>query len=149
MQHSTNNNESKVKSRSALKDLIERLDWTMLQSAYRGLPKMASNKISVGFYPRKKDSLVIDEIRVRLGKDVMSELGWNIGDRILLYYNPDDSDTFLMVKSENGIGWKISQEQDVQYSRIHFRWTIDTVLSSMPQREVEFECHNQKLIFRP
>lgn len=137
-----------MKHKASLKDLIDSIQWQAIEVYQRGLKRLEPDKITVGFFPHKKGSPLINEVRLRIGRDVLTQLKWEAGDRILPLYDPDDQMNFLMIKSDSGVGYKLSQESRSTNCRMSFKWDRDTPLRRMAPKEVEFECYKKQLIFR-
>lgn len=137
-----------MKHKASLKDLIDSIQWQAIEVYQRGLKRLEPDAITVGFFPHKKGSPLINEVRVRLGRDVMTSLKWEAGDKIMPLYDPDDQMNFLMVKSDSGVGYKLCPESNSTACRLNFRWNREIPLRRMAPKEVEFEAYKKQLIFR-
>lgn len=138
----------KVKHKTSLKDLIDSIQWQAIEVYQKGLQRLAPDKITVGFFQGKKTDPKINEVRVRLGREVMNSLKWEAGDKIMPLYDPDDQMNFLMVKSDSGVGYTLGSESNSTSCRISFKWNRDIPLRRMAPKAVEFECYKKQLIFR-
>lgn len=128
-----------------LSDLIDKINWTQIQVQTRS---SISDKITVEFAQKKKDDPTINDIRVRIGEEVMQSLGWKHGDKLVPLYNPNDQLTFLLAKSDHGVGYKIIRDVgNPTAGRISFRWDGELALRRMKTKNVEFEAYQGKLIF--
>lgn len=52
-------------------------------------------------------------LRFRIGKGVMREMGWEIGDKVLVCYDKDDTHSLMFIKNENG--FKLAYETVKKY----------------------------------
>lgn len=137
----------RAKSKS-LKDLIDQLDWATIEVA-RAANRLPPNQVMVTFRAaHKKNPDLINEVVIRIGREVLERLEWDAGDKILPCYNPDDQMLFLMVKTDSGVGYRLQRETNATSCRVAFRWNRDIPLHQMPPRKVEFDVHTKKLIFR-
>jgi hypothetical protein len=118
-------NQIVKKSSLGLSALIDRIDWVMIESV-RGGNKygMPLDSIGIGFHPKnnkKKD--IIDQVRVRLGRDLVEALGWQDNDRIMVLHDPDDMLSFMFVRSDSGKGYKLHTENAAaRYYALTFVW---------------------------
>lgn len=132
-----------------LSDLIDKIQWTQIQIHSLPAQKLMHNGITVEFAAKKKEQPdIINNIRVRFGFEVMEKLGWHHGDKLVPLYNPNDQLTFLLAKSDHGIGYKIAREiGNPRAGAVSFRWDGEFPLRRMKAKPVEFEAHQGKLIF--
>lgn len=136
-------------SKNTLKDLISRLDWTKIEVT-RGLSsKLQPDKVCVSFLPEnKKNPDQINRVFIRIGREVLEQLEWLPGDKIIPMFNPDDLMTFLLVKSDQGTGFTLGQESGVTSCKISFKWTNEVILDKTFSQVVEYEIYKKQLIFR-
>jgi hypothetical protein len=128
-----------------LSDLIDKINWTQIQVQHGST---ISDKITVEFGQKKKDDPAINDVRVRIGEKVLESLGWRRGDKIVALFNPNDQLTFLLAKSDHGVGHKIARDiANPSAGRVSFRWSGDFPLRRMKTKAVEFEAYEGKLIF--
>lgn len=138
----------KQKIKSTLKDLIEKLDWTKIESTKNYRQAMSGDTMTVQFASKnKKESHNVNLIRVRLGADLMTSLGWNFGDRIIPLFNSENQMRFLLVKSDTGSGYLLSNESKSRHGKVTFPWLGDFKLDPMRPKQVPFEISKKKLIF--
>lgn len=98
--------------RSAKKQLPNELDlssWSMLErsNAPRGIQDGVIAVALIARTPRKNP--YVDKLRLRLTEAVYTKLGWENGDSVCVYNNPDDQLSFVAVKRPGG--WKLTKEQ--------------------------------------
>lgn len=138
----------KLIKRKSLKDLIDTIEWSGIQM-YRGAERLPPDCITVQFAKTDKNKDAVDQVRIRIGKEVLDELGWKIGDRIYPSYNPDDQMLFFMCKIDSKNGWTLSQESKSTSARLHFKWNREKIpLQEMRSTKVDFEVHKKSLLFR-
>lgn len=138
----------KLTKRKSLRDLIDTIEWTGIQ-IYRGAERLPADSVIVQFAKSNKHKDKIDQVRLRIGKEVLDELGWQIGDRVYPSYNPDDQMLFFMCKVDSKNGWTLSQESKATSARLHFKWNREKIpLQEMRPTKVEFEVHKKTLLFR-
>lgn len=136
-----------VKKKEQLKDLIDKIVWVKNDTRHNTRGKLPDNKMVVGFYKKTKQENVF-LVKIRLGQSVIAKLLWESGDKINLFVC-EDKKHFLLVKSENAIGYTLSKEPGNTTSfKLQVRWTLDTPVELMPYKSVDFECHKHKLIFK-
>lgn len=133
-----------------LKDLMDKIDWINIKvNRIAPSTKLPKDKISVEFCGIKKDA-PINIVKIRIGNEILLDLGWKPGDKVLPLYNPDDQMTFLLVKSDQGKGFTLSGETKFSDTicRVQFKWNRDIPLERMRPTQVDFAAHRHKLIFR-
>lgn len=135
-----------MRSKMSLRELIDQIEWTQIKPVSVGRVSEAASRVSVGFYPSKKSDPTINEVRVRIGKDVMKELRWQNKDRICVYHHPEYVMQIKLVKSTNGNGFLLSPEGMSNASRINFRWTVNVPLEERRCLPVEFETLRDCLV---
>lgn len=131
----------------SLKDLIKTVDWvaiTTLASRWR----MPDDAMSISFVKNKKSG-VVDMIRIRFGYKVIEKVKWKAGDKISVMYDPDDLFTFLLAKTESGLGKTLGQESSNPVCTLAFKWPHSVVLlKEMNRKIVPFQAHDRYLSFR-
>lgn len=137
---------------SLLSDLIDRLEWSAIETNYRrrGYPTMNEEDLFVIFEPsnKKKYPDKIDQVRLRIGKKIMKQLEWQVGDKILPLFNPDDQLFFLLVKSDHGKGYKLGNESNLNISKLSFKWGGDYPLLEPANVKVDYEIYKKQLLFK-
>jgi len=137
----------KKKQPKSLKDLIDKIDWMMIEPG-RGSTRLPDDSVTIGFCQSKKNDPTINEVRVRFGKEVLEKLNWKSGDKVCVFNDPDDLLTFMLVKSDSGVGYTVAQETGSPSSRVHFRWRHKLPLTKKPPTSVEYEIHKKHIVFR-
>jgi len=131
-----------------LKDLLHKIDWVMIEKSRFG-QNNNNNGVYIGFYASKKDSNDINKVKIKLGRELMERLEWEIGDRICIYHHPDDLMSFMLVKSENSNGFKLGLETNTTFSKLSFKWDRPLKLERQPYKEVEYLSPKDKyIVFR-
>jgi hypothetical protein len=133
----------------SLKDLLHKIDWVQIESV-RATWKLNDDAVAIGFFKSKKELLSANEVRIRLGINVLKKLKWKAGDKIVVYHHPDDLMSFMVVKTENGKGFTLSRETGTTTThRVQFRWDRPIPIQEMKAKEVDFLIHkDQCIVFR-
>lgn len=136
----------------SFKDLIDRIDWVLIEPRSGYVPKISNNEIAVGFFRRAYCKLAegkADEVRIKLGAQILQQMDWDVKDKIGIFIDPDDCFNFLLVKNEKG--FKVCRANNTSYYQISFKWDREIKLELMKPVIVEYEIHAgkiPKLVFR-
>jgi hypothetical protein len=143
------NSLTPLKNNNLLISKIEKINWVAIE-AYRGIGnKLDSNCIAVAFNKSKKTLEYADKVLVRFGAHVMKKMKWDYGIKILPMYDPDDYFSFLLVKSDNDIGYKLGKETGSDVGTMSFRWDRDIIkIKQMASKIVEHQMEKQYIHFR-
>ena len=130
-----------------LKDLLQRIDWVQFQQP-RNKTGLQPNEVAVGFMCKTTETGV-NQVRVRIGSEVMEKLNWMIGERANVFHHPDDLMSFMIVKSENREGYKLLPDHKGQ-AMFGFKWTRDIPLTARQTKPVDYLIHpkSKYLVFR-
>lgn len=143
-------NQIVKKSSSSLSSLIDRIDWVMIETSRQNYG-MGTDKIGIGFYPKSnKDKKTINQVRVRIGRDLIETLGWQDNDRIMVLHDPDDMLSFMFVRSDTGKGYRLHPENAAgRYFSLTFSWDRPFKLEARKSSEVQHHIHkNSIVVFR-
>lgn len=135
--------------KSQLTSLFDKIDWLMLEGSHHGVKMLPPDRISVSFRKSKKGLLSPDRVTVRFGREVRELLQWSPGDRIAIFNDPNDLLTFMLVKSEEGTGYKLILETNTTICSVGFKWVYpNMILWDLKAAQVDFECRNKHIVFR-
>lgn len=140
-----------MKSKKTSKKLSTKLnlgEWISLLPSYGNTT--SANEVSVAFSKSHKHSTEVNRIRVKIGLNIANHFKWKLGDRFCFYVNPDDKLHFLIVKSDSGIGYKLTGTEKCAPS-LTVKW--DTHLTKFALKVasafiVDHQIHEQYLSFR-
>lgn len=138
---------SQAKPKS-LASLIESINWTAINVVRGSYARLNPNSIVLTCCESSKEKGIVDCIRVRIGHEVLIQLGWESKDKIVPYFNPDDQHQFRLVKSTGGNGYSLCQESNSLTCKVQFKWTGDVPLEAMHSRKINFQVYKKQLIFR-
>lgn len=132
--------------KNSLASLVDKIDWLML-APVRG-NKVDQARINVAFGMAKKDG-EINRITIQIGQEIIEEMGWNKGDRIFIYNNPNDLMVFRLIKSGTGSGWKLAYDVLRGTYKLQFTWMHkEVILKKRYSLPVEHEIHKGNILFR-
>lgn len=136
------------KNKFNLKELIENIDWQLINIATTKA-FIRSNEVGAGFRKKNKKSEQPDEVIFRIGIDLFEKLKWQFSDKIAVFNNPDDIMTFMLAKSDSGVGYTLQREtNNPSNGRIVFRWYHSIPLNEKKVVPIEYEISKGRLIFR-
>lgn len=137
------------KGKKSFKDIFEKIDWLMIEPARRSW-KLAADAVAIGFYAKYKDKPEeINEVRIRIGSDILQKIKWTYGDKICVLHDPDDLMSFYLTKTENGKGFTLGKEQDSGIGRIVFKWDRKIPIQQRDCSPVKYHIYkNGLVIFR-
>lgn len=135
----------------SLQDLAAKMDWVIVGGAKSHL--LSADKITVRYFKlpaeRKLPESIVKRSLIRIGKGVLEKLGWAYGDRIAVYYHPDDMMSYMLIKSDTSVGYKLIKESNSLTGAIQIRWDRDFIIKKeIPAQDVAYEINNNRLIFR-
>lgn len=141
---------------SSLLSLLDKIDWKLLPQGNRKGggrdAKMSTNSMTVQFYRNKKKfphSLSAQEVRIRMGKDIIEKLQIRNKDSMAVFLDPDNFMIMMITQvTTPGAGFRLYEEKGGRAFRFHFRWQGAIPLDEMPPTEVEYEISNKRLIFK-
>lgn len=125
--------------RLSLSDLVEKIDWVVIENGHGHGARLQPEDLAVGFYERKKNSRVYDDVRFRVGKDLMRKLFWRPKDKIIIAHHPDDLLSLMLIKSEGDGGVTLAQENNSPHCMFHFKWKFDLLLPSRKCAPTEYK----------
>jgi hypothetical protein len=121
-----------------LADLADQIDWISIQNEKRPREGMKPDEIQVSFKENKKHPGKIDLVKIRIGHQVMANMGWSIKDKICVYHHPDDYMALRLLKTEAGSGYKLRPEYNSLHGCIEFKWGLDMLLPALGLTSVKF-----------
>lgn len=132
-----------------LKELIESVDWVAI-SANRSSNKLPDNAVCISFQPRRGQEDKGLYAQIKFGQQVVSDMGWEKGDKIVVMNDPDDFMSFLLVKCETGAGRTLGIDGPMGTTthRISFKWNRPIPVNPMPNKIVEYETYKKQIYFR-
>lgn len=131
--------------KSKFDDLFSKIDWVMIES--KRTWRMPSDAVAIGFYPKdKKKPDVINEVRIRIGAEVLSQVKWKYGDKIAVLHDPDDLMSFYITRTENGKGFTLGKESDGAIGRLQFKWDRKIAIEQRNTLPVKFHIHKGGLV---
>lgn len=131
-----------------LKDLLAKVEWVQIVNV-RGGWRLPDDRMTIGFYKANAKAETANEVRIRIGKDIIKKLKWKAGDKIIPCYHPDDLFSFMIFKSETGKGYTLGAESGTSVHKFSFRWDRPIRINECKAREVEFIINkDHHLIFR-
>jgi hypothetical protein len=133
--------------RNRLSDLINQLDWQTIKAHRVLATKLCEDEVNVQFFASKKTPDLVNKVRIRIGQQIIKELGWNYKDRILPSFYPDDHLLFLLCKGGNG--YSVAKDAGSTSGSLIFTWTnLEIPLEPMRPTKVDFEVWEGKLVLR-
>lgn len=139
---------------SSLASLIERIDWKRIGPKTKlGALQLGERDITVQFARKgiSKDSVIksANEVRIRIGNSIANEWGLQTGQKLCIFFDPDDVFTMMMAKvaPETG-GFKLSKDINGYGYRLKFKWQGIIPLDEMPATKVNYEIDKGRLIFQ-
>lgn len=130
-----------------LEHIMEDIEWEALQSRTYGSNRMPDDDVRVGFKSSDKNNPdKVDTVEIRLGKEVIEEMGWKSKDKIVVYIDKRKSLNFMLCKTEKGKGYAINQQVGLTTYFLRFRWREDLRLVQRPLSSVDYYIKNNQLI---
>ena len=102
--------------------------------------------VQVGFFQSKKSDPKVNQVRLRIGKNVLAQLDWKAGDKIVVYYDPKDLMSQKLVKTEMGTGLKLQVDTAIHNCRMQYTWIHICPLSFLPIQEIKFHIYKKQLL---
>ena len=131
--------------KNSFESLFSKIDWVMIES--KRTWRLSSDHVAIGFYPKdKKKPDVINDVRIRIGVNVMEKLNWNYGDKICVLHDPDDLMSFYLTRSDTGKGFSLGKEAESGTGRIQFKWDRDIAIEQINSHAVKFHIHKGGLV---
>ncbi len=132
-----------------LKDIIEKIDWKVLQSGKSGTT-MPDDGVGVSFSKndKKTPGNDADHIKVRFGQSVLERLNWKTGDKITVLQDPDDLLSILLVKKDSKGGRALCKESTSSVNYMCFKWNSLIRLKKSKSKIVDYDIYKQYIHFR-
>ncbi len=138
MLHSPIFRKMPMKKVPSLLDLAKRKAWVVDASSCRA-DAIQINPDDIWVKSSSAREGIVKKIVIRMGLGVLKKLGAAIGDRISIFYHPDDLMSFMLVKSQAGKGFKASLEyRSKTVVRLQVTWKRPIVLESIPATRVDY-----------
>lgn len=112
-----------------MKHTIKETDWVPVKTYEnaRSQRRLSADHIYMRFLKKKRKNMPESEWpifgTIKIGDHIMSVMKWKKGDRMILCKNPDNEFSFMLTKSENGIGFLLKNytiQRMLNY--IEFEW---------------------------
>lgn len=139
---------------SSLASLIERIDWQRIGAKKKfGTLQLGENDITVQFCKKKgpHDDVITsaNEVKIRIGNEVAREWDVITGQKICIFFDPEDVFTMMMAKvaPETG-GFKLAKDINGHGYRLKFKWQGIIPIEPMDAVKVQYEIDKGRLIFR-
>lgn len=131
-----------------IEKLISEIDWSVCVPFARAQPKLPDDGIAIGFNSKHgKESTNINNVTVRLGSDVMEQMEWKAGDKLILLTDNKNRFNFMIVKPNQPTGYCVQKDNPGNHFRVNFTWTYkDQPLSRKECRPVKYHVKDKKLI---
>ncbi len=126
-------------------ELFDKIDWVLIES--KRTWALSPDAIAIGFYPKdKRHPETINEVRIRIGANLLQKIKWRFGDRICVLHDPDDLMSFYLTKSESGSGFRLQQEPSGTIGRLNFKWDRAIALEQRDCKPVKFHIHKGGIV---
>lgn len=76
------------------------INWVKIENRYGERNEVLRDSLCV--YSQKSASQKYPKIRIAIGTDLVTKLGWAVNDKIGIFYNPDDYLHFQCAKCDTG-----------------------------------------------
>lgn len=134
-------------NKESLLDLVDKVNWLQIVPSYgRGHSVSSNEHVSVGFSKSKPSKPDLDRIRIIIGKDIMDKLGWLIGERVIVYHNPDYLMQLKIVKSDSNTGYKLAKDNNFGRAAVQFSWQHELKLVNRPLSVIEHVAYKRQLM---
>ena len=140
----------KTRKKVSLFDLLDKIEWTQIQVS-RGGHRMKEDHIFISFQKSDKTKERPNRVYIRFGAAVLKALDWDDRDKIFAIFGQDDRMIFLLVKSDNGNGYKLGLESKSNAMKITFTWPFPDILLEEKSYVLEpdmYEINKKRLMFR-
>jgi hypothetical protein len=132
-----------------IKDFVEQIDWSLIipKKHYRSF---SPDNVLISCLPADpKNPDRINQVRLRIGENVVNELGWEIKDKIEIFHDPDDIMNFKLTKVFGGHGFSLQKDSHAAAAKLIFRWSHSVPLTKKESAEVDYDIYKKSLlIFR-
>jgi hypothetical protein len=140
--------KAQTTKRSTLSDMIDSISWAPINTGrMQNRNSLQGEECRVEFTSYKKNDNEIKFVRMRISYDLAYTLGWKKGDSVLPMFDPNNEKMFLLVKSELGVGFVLTQESKSIHLRLGFRWDGKSILERRKSTAVDFEIYKKQLVF--
>jgi hypothetical protein len=122
----------------SLIDLISNDNWMEIEPSHGGRLTNAWDKTVASFNASKGVGTTVDQIKLVIGRHILEQLGWEVGNRVCIYHNPDYLTQIKLIKSDNNSGYKLTTINNSKNAIINFRWRhIEVPLNQERNKSVE------------
>jgi hypothetical protein len=137
------------KSVEQLLSMLESDKWKSFSSSEKKIQRFNANEIRVGFQRNKKHLEYANQVKVHFGDEILKELKWELGDKIGIFFDPDDHFMFKLAKVQTVKSYTLSKQTKCSYSMVTFPWPHESIkIVIRPAEVVDFYIHKgQVLIF--
>lgn len=127
-----------MRSMGKMYDLIDRIDWLTIEPKLRG-EALKPDDLAISFVAGKHTKPdEINRVKVRFGIDIIKEMGWESGDSIGVFYDPDNLMSFMFAKVDTK-GFKLYREKaNLRVFNMQFKWDRNLKLEFMKSRRVKY-----------
>jgi hypothetical protein len=137
-----------MKKKAQLQSMIDKIDWLMIEPS-RISWGLGSEEVAVSFYsahPVEKPD-VINKVKIRIGRNILSKLKWEVSDKISVFQDPDHLLTFKLAKTISGSGYTLTKEGTKSFVYVlNFTWGHKIPLERMKNTKVNYHIHKNSLI---
>jgi hypothetical protein len=125
--------------------LIDKIDWMALPPT-RGSNPLPAHAIAVSFVHSSKKATYVDQVRLRIGKDVINKLEWDYKDKIKIFLDPDNLLRFKLIKTNMNGDYSLLQESKSPNGVISFKWRYDLPLEHCKWTRINYVIHKDILV---
>lgn len=141
--------EMTLRKKFDIQEMIDSIAWEKCSNKERlGILK---EELIVNFRNAGKAAIKdkINQIYVRFGGDIIKELRWDDGDKLMCLYDPKDLTNFMIVKCKGmSKGVRLSKELAGHPYKTAFTWAGDKPLIWMPSTKVDWAIYKDGLYFK-
>lgn len=133
------------RKKTGLFALLDKIDWMALPPIRTGQP-LQPNAIAISFVRSNKKATYIDQVRIRLSREVITTLEWEYRDKIKIFLDPDNLLRFKLVKTNMLGDYSLLQESKSPNGLISFKWRYDLPLDKCKWTRINYIIHKDTLI---